>query len=190
MPLGEQEMASTIEIYLPFCCLWQLPGKAIYLLSYSSGHQKPAVSLMGLELSCPQGCASSGAPREEFVSLLFPASRGHLYHLAHGPLLHLQSTSVHLSASIVTSFLLIVPWALLDNLQISTLKHTGFPGGSDGKESICNAGDLGSIPGSGRSPGEGNDYPLQHSCLENSMDRGAWWATAHGAAKSQTRLSN
>ena len=51
-----------------------------------------------------------------------------------------------------------------------------FPGGSDGKESACNAGDLCSKPGSGRSPGEGNGYPLQYSCLENSMDRGAWWA--------------
>ena len=50
----------------------------------------------------------------------------------------------------------------------------GFPGGSDVKESTCNAGDLGLIPGSGRSPGEGNDYPLQYSCLENFMDRGAW----------------
>ena len=50
----------------------------------------------------------------------------------------------------------------------------GFPGGSDDKESSCNAGDLGLIPGSGRSPGEGNGNPLQYSCLENSMDRGAW----------------
>ena len=50
----------------------------------------------------------------------------------------------------------------------------GFPGGSDGKESASNAGDLGSIPGSRRSPGEGNDNPLQYSCLENSMDTGAW----------------
>ena len=50
----------------------------------------------------------------------------------------------------------------------------GFPGGSDGKASACNAGDLGSIPESGRSPGEGNGNPLQYSCLENSMDRGAW----------------
>ena len=49
----------------------------------------------------------------------------------------------------------------------------GFPGGSDGKASACNAGDPGSIPGSGRSPGEGNGNPLQHSCLENPMDRGA-----------------
>ena len=52
-----------------------------------------------------------------------------------------------------------------------------FPHSSVGKESACNAGDLGSIPGSGRSPGEGNDNPLQYSCLENPMDRGAWWAT-------------
>ena len=53
-----------------------------------------------------------------------------------------------------------------------------------GKESACQAGDSGSISGSGRSPGEGNDYPLQYSRLENFMDRGAWWATVHGAAKS------
>ena len=53
----------------------------------------------------------------------------------------------------------------------------GFPGGSDGKESARNAGDLGSSPGSGRSPREGSGYPLQYSCLENSMDRGAWQAT-------------
>ena len=60
----------------------------------------------------------------------------------------------------------------------------GFPGGSDGKESACNAGDLGLIPGSGRTPGKGNGYPLQYSCPENSMDRGAWWATVHGVAES------
>ena len=53
----------------------------------------------------------------------------------------------------------------------------GFPGGSDGKECACDAGDLGLIPGSGRSPGEGDGYPLQYSCLENPMDRGAWRAT-------------
>ena len=55
----------------------------------------------------------------------------------------------------------------------------GFPGGSAGKESACNAGDLGSVPGLGRSPGEGKSYPLQYSCLENFMDRGAQWATVH-----------
>ena len=62
----------------------------------------------------------------------------------------------------------------------------GFPGGSDGKESTCKVGDLGSVPGLGRSLGEGNGYPLQHSGLENSMDKGAWWATVHGVSKSQT----
>ena len=66
----------------------------------------------------------------------------------------------------------------------------GFPGGSDGKESACNVSDLGLIPGSGRFPGEGNDNPLQYSCLENPMNRGACWATGHGIAKSQTLLSN
>ena len=68
-----------------------------------------------------------------------------------------------------------------------------FPGGSDGKVSVCNAGDtggVGSIPGSGRSPGEGNGNPLQYSCLENPMDSGAWWATVHGVEKSRTRLSD
>ena len=64
----------------------------------------------------------------------------------------------------------------------------GFPGGSEVKASACNAGDLGSIPGLGRSPGEGNGNPLQYSCLENPMDGGAWWATVHGVAKSQIRL--
>ena len=62
-------------------------------------------------------------------------------------------------------------------------------GSSDGKESACNEGDPGLTPGSGRSPGEGNGYPLQYSCLENSMDRGAWRAIVHKVAQSQTRLS-
>ena len=61
----------------------------------------------------------------------------------------------------------------------------GFPGSSDGKEFACNVGDLGSTPGLGRSPGEGNDNLLQYSCLENSMDSGTWRATVHGVTKSQ-----
>ena len=64
--------------------------------------------------------------------------------------------------------------------------HMDFPGGSDGKECTCNAGDQSSIPASGRSPGEGNGYPLQYSCLENSMNRGAWQTTVHGVAKNGT----
>ena len=65
-----------------------------------------------------------------------------------------------------------------------------FSGDSDSKESTSNAGDLGLIPGSGRSPGEGNGNPLHYSCLENPMDRGAQLATVHGAAKSLTQLSD
>ena len=71
-------------------------------------------------------------------------------------------------------------------------KHTvhndikGFPGGSDGKESACSVKDPGLIPWQEDSPGEGNGNPLQYSCLENSMDAGAWQATDHGVAKSQT----
>ena len=65
-----------------------------------------------------------------------------------------------------------------------------IPAGSDSKESACNVGDPGSIAGSGRSPGEGNSNSLQCSCLENSMDGGAWWATVHGVTKSWTRLSD
>ena len=65
-----------------------------------------------------------------------------------------------------------------------------YNGGSDGKETAYNARDLGLIPGSGRSPGEGNGNPIQYSCLENSMDRGALWATVHGVTKSWTPLSD
>ena len=61
-----------------------------------------------------------------------------------------------------------------------------FPGGSDGKESACNAEDPGSIPGLGKSPGKGNGNPLQYACLESSLDREAWWATVHGVTKNRT----
>ena len=76
------------------------------------------------------------------------------------------------------------------NIYRRNLERKGFPSGSDSKESACNEGDLGSIHGWGRSPGEGHGNPLQYSCLKNSMDRGAWWATVYRAAKNPTRLSN
>ena len=66
----------------------------------------------------------------------------------------------------------------------------GFPGGSEVKASACNVGDPDFIPQLGRSPGEGNSYPLQYSCLGNPMEGGAWWPTAHVVAKSRTRLSD
>ena len=77
-------------------------------------------------------------------------------------------------------------WMPVLRFGTAITKTVGFPGGSVGKESTCNAGDLGLISGSGRSPGEQNGNPLQYSCLENSTDRGAWWATAHRVARSQT----
>ena len=79
-----------------------------------------------------------------------------------------------------------IDWLDLLSFQ-GTLK--GFPCGSAGKESAYNVGDLGSIPELGRPPGEGNESPLQYFCLENSMDRGAWWAIVYGVTNSWTRLS-
>ena len=75
----------------------------------------------------------------------------------------------------------IFEWLILcDTVNLSR----GFPGGSDGKQSACNAGDPGSIPGSGKSPGEGNGYAFQYSYLENPLDKGVWRATVHGVTKS------
>ena len=86
-----------------------------------------------------------------------------------------------------------VPQGLGRTLSLPTPSLTeplGFPAGSDGKQSAYGAGNPGSIPGSGRSPAEGNGNPLQYTWLENSMDGGTWWATVHGVTKNQTRLSN
>ena len=91
----------------------------------------------------------------------------------------------HLRVSIP---LLQVPMLLffpLKGLPVNQL-YQAFPGGPIGKESACNAEDPGLIPGLGRSPGEGNDNPLQYPCLENSVDRGTWWAIVHGVTKNQT----
>ena len=91
--------------------------------------------------------------------------------------------TVSLIISIVFSFLFIY-----FSSDFYFFSSTRFPGDSEGKASIYNAGDLVPLPGSGRSPGEGNDNPLQYSCLENPMNRGAWQATVHGVANSQTQL--
>ena len=104
---------------------------------------------------------------------------------------HLLSTS--LLANIIIRFKLMVYLELhISPRNLSVYVYVcvcvcvwmGFPHGSDSKQSSCNAGDSGLIPGLGRSPGEGNGYPLQYSCLENSIDRGAWQATVHGVSKS------
>ena len=81
-------------------------------------------------------------------------------------------------------------WGWFEVSLLCVCACTHFPGGSDGKESTCNAGDAVSVPGLGRSPGEGISNPLLSSHLENPMDRGAWQATVHGVAKSWTRLSD
>ena len=78
----------------------------------------------------------------------------------------------------------------ITNIKKKSFFIMGFPGGSEVKASACNAGYLGSIPGSGRYPGEGNGKPLQYSCLGNPMDREAWQATVHGVATSRTQLSD
>ena len=82
------------------------------------------------------------------------------------------------------------PFDLIFILYFPVMESIGFLGGSVVKESACSAGEPDSIPGLGRSPGEGNGTPLQYSCLENPMDRGAWWAIDHGVTKNETRLSN
>ena len=74
---------------------------------------------------------------------------------------------------------------MLTDLRKINAIMMGFPGGSEVKASACNTEDLDLIPGLGRFPGERNGNPLQYSCLENPMDRGAWWATVHRVAKSQ-----
>ena len=117
------------------------------------------------------------------------------------PCPHLLPTPVpaHLDHRSPRLSLLLPQHSVLDRLDRQSLPVGGrsnprshlvciFPGSSDGKVSACNAGDLGSIPESGRSPGEGNDNPLQYSCLENPMDRGAWRATVHRITKNRTRL--
>ena len=88
----------------------------------------------------------------------------------------------------VDSLPLVPPGKSLDILVLRCeyVLLQSFCGSSDSKESACNAGELGPIPGSGRSPEEGNSLPLQYSCLENPVDRGAWWATVHEVTKSRT----
>ena len=83
----------------------------------------------------------------------------------------------------------LLAWGKPSTSFLSFLEILGFPGGSDGKESACNAGDLSLIPGWGRSPGEGHGNPLQCSCLENPIDRGAWRAIMHGDTDKMEQLS-
>ena len=111
---------------------------------------------------------------------------------------HLSIISIIYQSSIIyvpnyhfCHLICLFPWAYSQGFIwtfVSLSSVTGLPGSLNGKESACNARDLGSIPVSGRSPGEGHGNPLQYSCLENQMDRRAWWATVHGVAMSRTWL--
>ena len=94
-----------------------------------------------------------------------------------------------LSSKYICNFSFIL-YYLFKNTKVMLKVKEGFPGGLDSKEFACNAGDLGSIPGSGRSPTERNGNLIQYSCLQNFMDRGIWQAIVHGVAKSWTQLSN
>ena len=103
-----------------------------------------------------------------------------------------MNTGVHMSLSILVSLMCMPSSGIAGSYgsSISSFLRNlwSFSGGSDGKVSAHNEGDPGLIPGLERPPGEGNGNPLQYSCLENSMDGGAWWATVHGVTKSWTRL--
>ena len=118
--------------------------------------------------------------------VLVEAHRILLYHVRSFVAVH-QRIHLQCGRSWFDSWVRKIPWK---RDRLPTPVFLDFPGGSDSKESACKAGDLGSIPELGRSPGEGNSYPLQYSGLENPMDRGAWRATVHGVAKSRTRLND
>ena len=127
-----------------------------------------------------------GIPRQEYwIGLSFPSPED-----LPDPRIKLESPALLTSpAWQADAFLTELPGMPIPiiYLYITYLYYIlGFPGGSHGKESACNVGDPGSIPGSRRSHGEGNGYPLQNSCLKNHKDKGAWWATVHGVGKSQT----
>ena len=119
-----------------------------------------------------------------------------LYHLSHrgSPMMTLQQSKSKLNYFEILACKM-TNWCHCIFFMLSPLPlwvypdASGFPGGSDGKASACNVGDVGLIPGSGRSPGEGNGNPPQYSCLENSIDGGAWWLQSMGS-QNQTQLSN
>ena len=136
-------------------------------------------------VSCTRACVltTSGETQHKHACLLCPMPP-----CLHGP----ESTSrisVFARCCWVTNCVTFqdVIWRLHKDSVSSSARD--FPGGSEGKAPAHNARDLGSIPGSESSPGEGNGNPLQYPCLENPMDGRTWWATVHGVAKSRTRLS-
>ena len=144
-------------------------------------------SLLEKSKPCIEAFRSSVSPHRNQSSVL--SALPFVYHKTSGLSSQITILSLSWIHAILSSW---VPSAL-DSFPTFNLiilaHHLGFLGGSDCKESVCSLGDLGSIPGLGRSPGEGNGHLLQYSYLENSMVRGARWATVSGVAESQTWLS-
>ena len=148
----------------------------------SAGHAKPPRSLY----TCCPLCLDCSIPGSYFGLILLVFLYSDQYHVPGEALSHHTS-----KRPLAFPFLL----KLLSTIKFfswsSFSKHKlGFPGGSDGKEFTCNVGDLGLIPESGKSPAEGNGNPFQYSCLEKSMDRGAWQVTVQGVTKNWTWLSD
>ena len=144
----------------------QLRSSSIHIIF---PHCKPIYNLMSLlaQLSCKQKLHSKQCLAKSLSTMRKNGGRLWNYFLTYP-----ESVNTFLKKKAIRT--------KIDDLNI---RHRGFPHNSVGKESACNAGDLGSIPGLGRSPGEGNGNPLQYSCLENPMDRGAWRATVHGVTR-------
>ena len=187
----------------PRCLLWASLHLLFPLLeSSSSDIHTPAPSF--IQLYPADTCPSDSLPHAHtFYPNPSPAFLHRTYYLALSlcPLLdcRLQQDRFCLPCSLLSPWSPHSAWLTHSGrmgrgggwlTHCRVLIRLGFPGGSEVKASVWNAGDPGSIPGSGRSPGEGNGNPLQYSCLENPMDGGAWSATVHGVAKSRTRLSN
>ena len=130
--------------------------------------------------------SQGGCHRPNCSSITIPfkgRQEGQSYHVLCGFTFNLKSFPRHFKADLF--YVLLAKTSFLP-----THSCMGFPWGPAGKESACNEGDLGSIPGLGRPPGEGKDYPLQYFCLESSMDRGAWRATVHGLQRVRQDWSN
>ena len=144
------------------------------------------------EIFCKSEFVCSHATWEKSLGIAFVFS----------PCLHVSAGHMLCILWVCLSSISASPWPTITGLDIGCREkscrsiflppkqYKDFSGGSDGKASAYNAGDLTSIPGSGRSPGEGNGNPLQYSCLENPMNGGTWWITIYGVAKNQTQLSD
>ena len=163
--------AFSMPLHLDFHLIWMEVRCLLLLLPPPPGLSVVCLSVTGPSTPLPMAQELPDSPATSLTSSSPVASTS------------LQSDRLCHKLSHFSSILLRVD---VFSLKIIYSPIIVFSSGSDSRESACNAGDPGTIPGLGRCPGEGNGYPLQYSCLENSMERGAWWATVHGVAKSRT----